>query len=144
MGGYGSLILSLRHPDLFTACAPLSAGVVTDRQYIELDQPQYDKMFSWIFGPGLEGEARINDHYKKYSPLHMISNQPADSTARVRYYIDCGDDDWLSPGNAELHILMKNMGIPHEYRVRDGAHDWEYWRTGLVDALKFISVSFTR
>jgi S-formylglutathione hydrolase FrmB len=144
MGGHGSLIMALRHAELFAACAPLSAGVVTDEQYIELPQDNYDKMFGYLFGRGLAGQARISDHYKAYAPLHIISSQPADSTKRVRFYIDCGDDDWLSIGNAELHILMAKMEIPHEYRMRDGGHDWEYWRTGLIDALKFISEDFTR
>jgi enterochelin esterase-like enzyme len=34
--------------------------------------------------------------------------------------------------------------IPHEFRVRDGAHTWAYWRTGIVDGLKFIGQSFRR
>jgi enterochelin esterase-like enzyme len=118
--------------------------VVTDQQYIDTPQDSYDKMFGFLFGRDLSGEARINDHYKKYAPLHIVASQPADSTARVKFYIDCGDDDWLSVGNAELHILMSQMEIPHEYRMRDGKHDWAYWRTGLVDALLFISESFTQ
>ncbi len=34
--------------------------------------------------------------------------------------------------------------IPHEFRVRDGGHTWSYWRTGIVDGLKFIGQSFHR
>ena len=41
-----------------------------------------------------------------------------------------------------LHIALTKRQIPHEYRVRDGAHTWSYWRSGLLDALKFIGNSF--
>jgi len=56
--------------------------------------------------------------------------------------VDCGDDDVLSKGNAMLHIELRNLGIPHEYRVRDGGHTWSYWRSGLPEGLKFIGTSF--
>jgi enterochelin esterase-like enzyme len=65
-----------------------------------------------------------------------------DKLKSVRIYIDCGDDDYLTIGNAMLHVALTEKKIPHEYRVRDGAHNWTYWRTGLVDGLKFIGDSF--
>jgi enterochelin esterase-like enzyme len=64
--------------------------------------------------------------------------------AKVRWYLDCGDDDALSAGNAMLHIALLDRKVPHEYRVRDGEHTWTYWRTGLPNALKFMAESFRR
>jgi len=34
--------------------------------------------------------------------------------------------------------------IPHEYRVRNGGHSWEYWRTALPDVLEFVTKGFHR
>jgi len=50
----------------------------------------------------------------------------------------------LAVGNASLHIVMRQRGINHEYRVRDGAHSRDFWRTSLPIGLKFIGQSFTR
>jgi enterochelin esterase-like enzyme len=63
---------------------------------------------------------------------------------KARYYLDCGDDDSLLKGNTALHEILRERKIPHELRVRDGAHTWSYWRTGIVDGLKFIGQSFHR
>lgn len=144
MGGHGSLVMALKHPDLFAACAPLSAAIYTDEQHMNRKQDSYEAYFGMIFGPGLEGQARITDHYKSYAALHLVAEMPVEEVSKLRYYIDCGDDDHLTIGNSELHILMDQREIPHEYRVRDGAHNWTYWRIALPDALKFISESFTR
>ena len=144
MGGHGSLVMALKHPDLFAACAPLSAAIYTDEQHMNRKQDSYEAYFGMIYGQGLEGQARITDHYKSYAALHLVAEMPVEEVSKVRYYIDCGDDDHLTIGNSELHILMDQREIPHEYRVRDGAHNWTYWRTALPDALKFISESFTR
>jgi enterochelin esterase-like enzyme len=32
--------------------------------------------------------------------------------------------------------------VPNEFRVRDGAHNYIYWRSGIIDALKYIGESF--
>ena len=36
MGGYGSLIYSLHHPDVFAACAAFSSAVMTDEEVVEV------------------------------------------------------------------------------------------------------------
>ena len=43
-----------------------------------------------------------------------------------------------------MHITLRKREIPHEFRVRAGAHEWIYWRTGLIPALQFIGASFNR
>jgi len=63
---------------------------------------------------------------------------------KLKYYIDCGDDDFLINGNMAFHKLLNEKEVPHEFRVRDGAHDWTYWRTALPEVLKFVSKSFHR
>ena len=37
---------------------------------------------------------------------------------------------------------MKKKEIPHEYRVRDGRHNWTYWREALPTVLGFVSDTF--
>ncbi|MEX0771471.1 MAG: hypothetical protein WD035_12095 [Balneolaceae bacterium] len=44
----------------------------------------------------------------------------------------------------DLHAAMIDAEIEHEFRVREGAHNWDYWRTALPEVLKFISQSFHR
>jgi len=43
-----------------------------------------------------------------------------------------------------MHIAMRQKEIPHEFRVRDGAHTWQYWREALPEVLEFISKAFHR
>ncbi|MFP4621639.1 MAG: hypothetical protein ACLFM7_10025 [Bacteroidales bacterium] len=93
-------------------------------------------------GKVLEGKERLTDHFLENNPFHIVKNTDKEKLNSVRYYIDCGDDDFLSPANNEFHNLLMEEDIQHEYRVRDGHHSWEYWRTGLIDGLRFIGKSF--
>ena len=144
MGGYGSLIYALRHPDMFAACAPFSAAIRTEEEVVNQAGDRWDRVEGSVFGPGLEGKNRITEHWKSYNPINVVNHADPDRIKSVKYYLDCGDDDFLYRGNAEFHILLMDKQIPHEYRVRDGSHSWEYWRTGIIEGLKFIGKNFHR
>jgi len=144
MGGFGALQISMRHPDMFSTCLALSSGTFTDEEIKTMPDERYSMFFGNIFGPDLKGEKRVNNNWKAYSPLHLIETVPAEKLKTIRFYIDCGDDDFLYKGNSTLHIKMRDLGIPHEYRVRDGSHSWGYWRTGLSDGLRYIGEKFHR
>lgn len=143
MGGYGTMIMATKHPDLFSSAAPLSAGVFTDEEIMKGDDDMWNNVLGNIYGKkDLTGKNRITDHYNKNSILKIIETGNAEELKKVRYYIDCGDKDFLIKGNMALHASMIDKKIPHEFRVRDGAHNWTYWRTALPEVLKFISESF--
>jgi S-formylglutathione hydrolase FrmB len=142
MGGFGTLVYALRHPSLFAAAAPLSAAVMDNDGITKMPDNNYENTFGQLYGRGLKGDARLSDTWQKYSVLKLVESTPVDELKKVRYWIDCGDDDFLTKGNCLLHIALTDKRVPHEFRVRDGAHTWTYWRTGITDALKFIGDSF--
>ena len=142
MGGYGTLIYALKYPELFAAAAPLSAAVFDDDAVVATPADRYEGVFGKLYGRNLKDRERLNKDWYDNSVLKIVEKKSADELKKVRYWIDCGDDDFLTKGNCLLHIALTEKRVPHEYRVRDGAHTWTYWRTGITDALKFIGDSF--
>ena len=134
MGGGGTIIYALHHPELFAAACPLSAG--NGLQDRETTFQRYKTS-----NPNLSDE-KYEAYFKQHNGFELVSSFPADKAASVRWYIDCGDDDPRCENNAKLHTMMNQKGIPNEFRVRDGGHTWEYWRTALPEVLAFISQSF--
>ena len=134
MGGEGSFMYALHHPELFSAACPLSAAtgpltIEDARNRIKREIPNAP-------------DSTVQNYFKRQSVLDMVNNMPDSLKKSVRWYIDCGDDDFLYEGNSLVHIAMKKKEIPHEFRVRDGAHNWTYWRESLPDVLAFVSMSF--
>lgn len=134
MGGGGTFTYALHHPELFSSACPLSAA--TGPLNLEDAKTRLIKV-----NPQLADTA-INSYFKRQSVLSLINNVPDSLKKAVRWYIDIGDDDFLYEGNNLVHTAMKKKDIPHEFRIRDGAHNWTYWRTSLVDVLEFVSRSF--
>ncbi len=141
MGGFGTLVYAIRHSDQFAAAAALSAAVNTEEQLVAMDERAWSRWPATVYGPG-SGEARLTEHLLSYHPIHLVETGEIEKLKSVRLFLDCGDDDYLTIGNAMLHVALTQKQIPHEYRVRDGAHAWSYWRSGLLEALKFIGASF--
>jgi len=142
MGGYGALIYALKYPNLFTAAAPLSAAVWTDNDIINSNDNMYNSLFGTAMGKNLKGKDRLTAAWFANSPMGIIEKKTVAELSTVKYWIDCGDDDFLTVGNSELHIALTNKKVPHEFRMRDGSHNWTYWRTGIIDALSFIGDNF--
>ena len=145
MGGYGSLIYAMKHPNLFSACAPLSAAIWNDDHIVEMtDQAWRNYKFNELFGTELSGKNRLTETWNKNSIFKLANTVAVDQLSQVRFYIDCGDDDSLVKGNMELHAILMDRKVKHEFRIRDGAHNWPYWRSALPEVLKFVSESFHR
>ena len=135
MGGGGAFVYALRHPELFSSACPLSASCGP------LNMEDMDRYKS---REGMDNatDEELEAYYKKHSVLDMVKNMPDEQKKAVRWFIDCGDDDFLYEGNSLVHIEMRKNNIPHEYRVRNGGHTWTYWRESLPVVLSFISDAF--
>jgi len=132
MGGGGTVYYALHHPEIFAAAAPLSATTGSD----------------WIIKQNSNATEEQKENYKrKHNVENIINNssgEELENIKKVRWYISCGDDDFLYKDNSELHVLFRNNNISHEYRVKDGGHSWSYWRMELPLVMEFISKSFSQ
>lgn len=133
MGGGGATSYGQRHTDMFCAVYAMSALMSIPEQ----------------------GAARFGDPNGKLAILtrsvitHSCLNyvaladeQRRETLRSVAWYVDCGDDDFLLDRNIEFYQAMRQAGIPCEFRVRDGGHDWEYWHSALYQCLPFVSRMF--
>lgn len=145
MGGYGALILPAMHPDLFSVSVPLSISFRTDEQYLAESQSSFDAQWGPIFGgTGSSGQARLTDYFKTLSPFHFFENNQSGKFSNLHFFIDCGDDEEsLSVTNNSLHELMLSKHITHEYRMKNGAHTWDYWLKAMREALPYIQSCFS-
>lgn len=144
MGGFGTLLMAVKHPDLFSSAAPLSAGIHTEKEFNEMTMEKWNQTFSAAFGKDLVPEKRFTDQFRANYVPYIIKDKSPEELKKVRYYIDCGDKDFLIKGNMDLHALLIDKGVPHEFRVRSGVHNWTYWREALPEVLQFISEGFHR
>lgn len=122
MGGYGSLLLALRHPGLFASATATSGFFNPDRLFNFVD----------------DATARMwGDAEKKraHDVRELVAEPERRSTLRLA--LDCGTEDHLIEENRSFHRLLSELGVPHGYAEHDGGHEWEYWADHLEDHVRF-------
>jgi len=135
MGGGGTIFYAMHRPEMFAAAAPLSAAT----GYWDMEQMKKRVDTSKV------SAAKAEEYFKQHNAESILESAPKDQLDRiksVRWYISCGDDDFLSANNSLLHNLFLKHQVKHEYRVKDGAHTWSYWRMELPEVMEFVSRSF--
>lgn len=84
---------------------------------------------------------------KTHSALKFIEdadNETVQKLRTVKWFFDCGDDDFLFDLNVRIHQLIRNKQIKDELRIRNGVHNWEYWHTSLRLSIPFASRNFDK
>jgi enterochelin esterase-like enzyme len=131
MGGGGATVYGQKYPNMFSSVYAISA------------------LMTLGAGGGLPEDdpkiAELNRTVRAYDAVKFVSSANEDTRNQlrtVRWFVDCGDDDFLLNGNLEFVREMKNARIPLQFRVRDGGHTWEYWHSALYKILPFVSFGF--
>lgn len=135
MGGGGTIFYALHRPDLFAAACPLSASAGSWNIEQVKERMKNEKV----------SQAQIETYFKRHSiegVLAAASEEQLKQIKSIRWYMSCGDDDFLYEGNSLMHITFTKKEIPHEYRVKDGAHTWTYWRMELPLVMEYVAKSF--
>jgi S-formylglutathione hydrolase FrmB len=113
MGGFGSALIALRHPDLFGTAGPLSAPLASARA------DGADPTTRLVFGAPGSDERRARD------PLTLVTQ--LDPGSMPYFYVACGLDDPLLGASREFVRLLAARNLPHKAVEVPGGHTWGVW-----------------
>ena len=133
MGGGGSVNYAMRRPDLFCAGYAMSAWLESNNFLRASDKRATDK-FSLL--------VEAVDKLAAVKLLDAMSKEDLNTLRTVAWFIDCGDDDFLLEQSENLHMKLRHLRSPAQFRVRNGDHNWEYWHNALRLCLPFVSRNF--
>ncbi len=128
MAGEAAVAYAQKHPDMFIAAASLS-GI--------LGKPEQSKM--------AKTDKAYGDSLIANNPTLRVTEADdagVEALKTVRWYADCGDNDYFYEGNIDFFLAMKSRGIPVNFRMRSGVHGFYYWITGMMPLLQFVSAAF--
>ena len=133
MGGGGSTVYAQRHTDLFSSCYAMSPWLDNQADEVGPDGAVRDKFYY------------VCQAVRDYSAIDFVANADdatLDRLRTVKWFIDCGDDDFILDLSLQMYQTMRRKRVPCELRVRDGVHNWEYWHLALRLSLPFASRNF--
>jgi enterochelin esterase-like enzyme len=131
-GGFGTVNLTLRYPELFAAGAALSPAVYKDVPP-ETSSAYRHKVFQ------VDGKLDP-DTWRELNWPSFVDQYMAKGTI-VPLYINSGDHDRLDIAYHAAYFyqyLRNHQPKDIEFRVVDGDHEWDVWAGTIGDGLQFI------
>ncbi len=135
MGGYGSLHLGMRHPDLFGSASAQGAALMAQFPNPLPNEGRwrfYARILQGAFG------SPLNEAYFDANNPLTLAEHP-EKFASLKLYFDCGDHDryGFEEGAELLDRILNEKQFPHTYALRPGGHGWEYLAQYLQYPLMF-------
>jgi len=125
MGGYGALNAAFKHPDVFGSVSAHSAAIYpVDPKLIPQQILQRGEWWKPVYGWPIDVP-----HWEEWNPLKEAATLPVETLQKLKIYFDCGDKDrfGFDKSNAELHKILDERKVEHEWHLRSGNHGRDYY-----------------
>jgi len=132
-GGYGTVNIVFKHPEMFAAAAAMSPAVYHD---LPPDTSSATK------NPPFQKDGKFDPETWKRLNWPVVYDKYKASKIVVPMYINSGDHDRFNIAYEAAYLYQKLRDIQPkdtEFRVVDGDHEWPVWAATLPEALEFMS-----
>ncbi len=125
MGGYGSMMIALNHPDRYVFAAGLSSaisGIHVGGTEVSPNFARITQMFDLIKG------SADHPNRARYDFLSRIDSLTPETAPYIYlvHGIQDGYTDFL-PGHRRFTDALRSKNLPYEYHEVPGRHNWRFW-----------------
>ncbi len=135
MGGYGSIVNALQHPETFGAVCALSAALIVPEVHTHTeytDNPFTNRgYYEAIFGDIDQVVGGPNDP-------DALAEKLKDSPEKPRFFMACGTEDGLIHPNHAFRDHLQALGFEVTWLEGPGGHEWDFWDTYIRKALDWL------
>ena len=134
MGGYGALVLALRHPTKYRFAGSLSGAITFPRGMNDTTRQPEHSLFPSLRHAFGEKPGASRTAYD----LFLLYRQTSKESMPYIYMATGTQDNYRSflPAHRALTDLLRGAGVSYEYHETPGGHSWQYWDTEIQPLLK--------
>lgn len=125
MGGYGALMLALKHPSKYRFAGGLSSALTYPREISDSSRTEAQVLIPSLrkaFGDRTNGFRTAHDVFYLY--------RQTPKSAFPYLYMSIGVQDGFRrflPAHRAFSDLLRAYGAPYEYHETQGGHNWKFW-----------------
>jgi S-formylglutathione hydrolase FrmB len=141
MGGYGSLKIAMKHPEMFGSVSAHSAALVPDFNSTTVTGRRLDQfkaLFDNVYGIGFAGGGQLDlSYWNVNNPLELAKDTA--KLQNMKIYFDCGTEDEYGfyAGQQVLDEVLNKAKYPHTSGLYPGVHGWDYAKQHTRQSLLF-------
>ncbi len=139
MGGYGAVKIALHHPDEFGSVSGLSAATIPmEWEDIEnvffLTRRKIHRVF---------GRSRTDNSLAENDVWRILASKKTWSVPFEVFLLAGTEDKYrLDRVAAQYADLLNRHGIRATARLEPGVHDWPYWRSAMLEIVRWHAARF--
>jgi putative tributyrin esterase len=130
MGGFGAVVLALKHPDLFVFAGGLSSALDVPSRPFSINRVGQYRQHASIFGPWGSQSRRASD------PFVLVRS--VDPAQAPYLFLTCGDLEGLLPANHRFAAMLQARHFRYEFHTVSGGHDWNQWNHNVPSLMKRV------
>ncbi len=131
MGGFGAVVLALKHSDLFIFAGGLSSALDVPSRPFSIKRVGQWQHYRSIFGP-LGSQSR-----KESDPYVLV--RAADPVKVPYLFLTCGEQEGLLSANKKFARMLQARRFQYEFHTAPGGHDWNQWDRLLPDLMASVT-----
>jgi S-formylglutathione hydrolase FrmB len=134
MGGYGALMLALKHPSMFKFAGSLSGAITYPRDIGDTLRPAERAL-----APSLRrAYGARNNGFRNNHDVFYLYRQTAKESLPYLYLVIGVQDGFRNflPAHRAFTDLLRVYGAAYEYHETPGGHSWQYWDREIQPLLK--------
>jgi putative tributyrin esterase len=136
MGGFGAVVLALKHPDLFIFAGGFSSALDVPSRPFSMKRWGQWREHRAIFGPWESQSRRASD------PFVLARSVDPDKAPYI--FLSCGEQEGLLPANRKFAALLQARRFRYEFHTGPGGHDWNQWNRRLPDLIESMMQHLAR
>ena len=137
MGGFGSIVNGLRHPEIFGCITALSSALIKDKILQAVNEPGHDfftrRQYETMFGVD-----KIEDYIGSVNDYEALADGLKDAKVKPKIYMACGTEDSLFDANVAFKDKLLADGFDLTWEEGPGVHDWAFWDAYIEKAIKWL------
>ncbi len=140
MGGFGSIVNALQHPETFGAVCALSSALILD------NVPNYKEYTDFLMTNRGYYESVFGDLDKVIggpNDYNALAEKVAALEEKPKFFMACGTEDGLIAPNHALRDKLIDLGFDVTWMEGPGGHDWVFWDKYILEALKWLPLGDT-
>jgi putative tributyrin esterase len=124
MGGFGAVVLALKHPELFVFAGGMSSALDVPSRPFSIKRLGQWRQHSSIFAMGSQSR-RDSDPY--------VLARSADPAKAPYSFLTCGEQEGLLSADKKFAAVLQARHFQYEFHTAPGGHDWNQWDRHMPD-----------
>lgn len=136
MGGFGAIHTACQFPQNYGGAIALSSALLVNNLHI-MKQGDDNGIANYAYYQLMFGDLDTAKD-RDVNPEKLLKDLKAAGNIVPKFYVACGEQDFLLQANRQFEEFLREQEIEHCYQEGPGEHNFEYWNRHIGPGIEWM------